>query len=170
MDIKGYHAEKKTHLKAKIKIAEKIMEREDIIDIEFEPLLFYRNRRLRVDLLAEKEDRSNIYIEVKSNANIRDAIVQLLNHQELSEGNNNEYMAVVKPFTNLVLKNIWRGYSYKSSDTEFFTLLKKAIDKNMTIWTYDDNYNFTPHKIKINKKSIIVDGEDVLTSKKIKIG
>lgn len=108
MKINTSPNEKSVHISLKKKAIELLSNRKDVIDINTE----YRVKTERglyysyVDVFATKENGGCIYVEVKSDGNLSEAIRQL---KVLDKNNpNDEFIAIANIRSAQYFKSIWR--------------------------------------------------------------
>lgn len=160
MDIKTSNGEGQVHIGLKRKIIEVLQQRDDIAFIDTEVTINKRkgHRVSIVDVLAQKEDGNNIYVEVKSDADISGAIYQLMGIDKKVEGE--EFILVIPYKTPLFFKRLLLP------DVKIINEInKEAMDmiNKTTIYTFDNELNLTTKDIKyIDGKELWIDGIKIM--------
>lgn len=107
MKINKSSTEGAIHFGLKLKVIEKLEKRNDIIEIKTEHEIKKEDKYYYfVDVFARKKDGGDIYVEVKSDNTLPQAIGQLF---VLDKGNiNDEFMAICNFERPYFLKKLWR--------------------------------------------------------------
>lgn len=146
------NTEGKTHKEVKRLIVKRFEKSEKFKEIETEKRIYVKPKYpRRVDVYALTNKDKEVFIEIKSDANIANALLQLLFIRRV-KGKDCIYICVTKEFTPIYFKRLrWARNP----------IFKENVNGTM-FFIYDDNFKLKRVKVKIDKDGhVIFNGENV---------